>query len=346
MTRPLALIEGDLSIPLPRPFDCLPPPFGSRRNLIREAVRRTAHETTRTRQANRFPPGVRHVLIYKAPPRRVDTRLYDAAVEEVKRYLEMGTIRPRSSRTDHVLSAAIFAGCTIALTWLLITCSMKEGNKPKAPDAMSTLASSAKQRADQSKVKPRIAVADRKTPVEPGSSVASQAHAAADQVALAKTANDGAQLTSSAPTQVAKAAPYLVPVSPSHVTRTVPRPVVQFASRREEHATTMPLAREENRVKAARLSGSHVNERVALSRAKHSATHPTVSAQPEWTAKASGSQNIASTDNAAPWLNWSAPQQRPVMRAATPVDNHWNDHMSQRRITDDPTAFNIERSGQ
>jgi hypothetical protein len=37
-----------------------------------------------------------------------------------------------------------------------------------------------------------------------------------------------------------------------------------------------------------------------------------------------------------------------AMRAAVPVpgDNHWNDPMTQRRITDDPAAFHVERSGQ
>jgi hypothetical protein len=36
------------------------------------------------------------------------------------------------------------------------------------------------------------------------------------------------------------------------------------------------------------------------------------------------------------------------MRAAVPVpgDNNWNDRMTQRRITDDPAAFNVERSGK
>jgi hypothetical protein len=39
-------------------------------------------------------------------------------------------------------------------------------------------------------------------------------------------------------------------------------------------------------------------------------------------------------------------QSRPTMRAAVPVpgDNCWNDHMTQRRITDDPAAFHVDRS--
>lgn len=312
MTRPLALIEGDLTIPLPRPFDGLPPPFGSRRNLIREAVQRTVRESIRPKPASMFPPGVRHVLFYKTPPRRVDNSFYDAALAEAKRYLEMGTARPRSSRSDRVLSVAIFAGCSIALTWLLITCSMKEADKAKALDATSSVKSAAKQRVDQPKIAPRLAVAEPQTP-EGSANAASQAS-------------------------------QLVPVSPTPIIQMVPRQVVQPAAR-EEHSTT-PSAKRENRVKVARLSGTHVNERVILNRTSHFATRPVASAQPEWTAKALPSQNIASTDSAAPWLNWTAPQQRPVVRAATPVDSHWNDHMTQRRITDDPTAFNIEHSGQ
>ena len=303
MTRPLALIEGDLTIPLPRPFDGLPPPFGSRRNLMREAVQRTMRESTRPRPSSLFPPGVRHVLFYKVPLRRVDNSLYDAALAEAKRYLEMGTVRPRSSRLDRILSAAIFAGCSIALTWLLITCSIKEADKAKAIDVTSSVKSSVKQRVDQPKPASRLAVGDLQTP------------------------KGGANAA-----------------SPTPAIQMVPRQTVQLATR-EEHATT-PSAKRENRVKVARLSGTHVNERMALNRASHFAVRPVASVQPEWTAKAVSLQNKVSTDD-EPWLNWSAPQQRPTIRAATPVDNHWNEHMTQRRITDDPAAFNVEHnSGQ
>ena len=283
MTRPLALIEGDLTIPLPRPFDGLPPPFGSRRNLIREAVQRTVRENIRPRAASMFPPGVRHVLFYKTPPRRVDNSFYDAALAEAKRYLEMGTARPCSSRSDRILSVVIFAGCSIALTWLLITCSMKEADKGKALGAISSVKSAAKQRVDQPKIAPRLAVADPQTP-KGGADAASQAS-------------------------------QLVPVSPTPIVQMVPRQAVQRAAP-EEHAT-MPSAKRENRVKLARLSGTHVNERVILNRASHFATRPVASAQPEWTGNALPSQNIASTDSAAPWLNWTAPLQRPLITTGT-----------------------------
>jgi len=73
MTRPLALIEGDLTIPLPRPFDGLPPPFGSRHRVLREAVQHAVNEIAKPAQATPFPAGVKHILFYKAPPQRVDT---------------------------------------------------------------------------------------------------------------------------------------------------------------------------------------------------------------------------------------------------------------------------------
>ena len=80
MTRPLALIEGDLTIPLPRPFDGLPPPFGFRRNVMREAVQQAVHPAAKPARASRFPPGVKHVLFYKAPPRRAQTYNVDALI--------------------------------------------------------------------------------------------------------------------------------------------------------------------------------------------------------------------------------------------------------------------------
>jgi hypothetical protein len=389
MTRPLALIEGDLTIPLPRPFDGLPPPFGSRRNVLREAVQRAVREPAGPARASLFPPGVKHVLFYKAPPQRVATHDIDEMMAEAKRYLEMGKVRPRSSRSDHALAAAIFAGCTIALSWLLVTCSMKDAEKAKT--AAPTVLASASSRGDRSKpaAKPvvgdthaeTVAVAKPASPTidegthtaanqaTPGTplvalavSAAPAAPAAPNPVAqvaaapssVAKEAAQVTPLSSTAPNQVSQAAP-VRSSAPEQVTQAkplsfaVPKQVAPKQSVRvaahEEDSSTQP-AKPVKRVKVATLSETHVNERVALSRATHPATQPVPSTQPEWAAKMP--HDDAKANNDAPWLNWSAQQQRPTMRAAVPVagDNNWNDHMTQRRITDDPSAFHTDRDGQ
>jgi len=118
---------------------------------------------------------------------------------------------------------------------------------------------------------------------------------------------------------------------------------VQTTARSDDAVT--PPEKAVKRVKVARLSEAHVNERVALNRVTNPAAKAAASKQPEWTANSAS--NAASSED-APWLNWAARPYRasPVARAATPLDNAWNDHMTQRRITDDPAAFHTERSGQ
>lgn len=143
MTARLVLVEGDLALPMPFKTGRLPPPFGrswqanggvsESAPLARPAQPpespRPAHAS---RRAAAPPPGLKHILFYKAPAqRRVDTRSIDAALEEAKRYLALSPDRPRSTRSDYILGATIVAGCSIALTWLLVTCSMRDDDNVK-----------------------------------------------------------------------------------------------------------------------------------------------------------------------------------------------------------------------
>jgi hypothetical protein len=302
MTRPLALIEGDLTIPLPRPYDGLPPPFGFHRNTVHEARQRAVRQPAAPRAAGSFPPGVKHILFYKVLPQRVDASRYDGALAEAKSYLEMGTVRPRSTRSDHLLAASIFAGCTMALTWLLVTCSMKDAEKTKAVQVALATATAA-----TGHVQPLTQV---------------------DKTAIADTRK-------------------VVPINdamPKHAVQIVPKQTVQLTAR-DGNADTASTTKPPKRFKMARLSGAHVSERLARSRATHPVARPAVSTQPDWSTSASHSHEIASTDD-APWLNWSIPQRHPATQAATPLDNSWNVHMTQRRITDDPGAFHTDHGAQ
>lgn len=338
MTRPLALIEGDLTIPVPRPYDGLPPPFGSHRNMMREAVQRAVRQVTGPKRPSAFPAGVEYILFYKVLPQRVDTGRYDAALAEAKRYLEMGTVRPRSTRSDHLLAASIFAGCTIALTWLLVTCSMKDAEKMKAVQAEPASMTSATGRIRLHWQADKVTVADMRKAVAINDT-RPQTFASITDVASAKPAR--AVPSSAAPANRVAQARTLSSVASKDTLRMVPRQTVQFTAHVGD-ANTSPATKAPKRVKMARLSEAHVRERVALSRATHPAARPAVSTQPEWSASVSLAHDNAST-NDAPWLNRPIQQQRPSTRSATPLDNSWNDHMTQRRITDDPAAFHVER---
>ncbi|MFM0730197.1 hypothetical protein PQQ52_06820 [Paraburkholderia sediminicola] len=329
MNRPLALIEGDLAFPKPRPFDGLPPPFGSRRRVAWDAAQRQPQLAAQTAaqqaiqdavqrkpqpaRTSPVPLGVKHILFYKTPPQRTDPHRFDAELAEAKRYLEMGKTRWRSSRSDHVLAASIFAGCTIALTWLLVTCSMKDAEKAKAVPVAPTVLSVASPRGDHPKPVATAAVAETQM-----------------TVTVEKGPQPVAEVASVAPAKVAL-------TSPEHITQVVPRQAVQVTSHADDRGN--PSAKAAKRAKAARLSEAQVNERVALSRAVAPVTRSSVSKQPEWTARASAEED---TFDKAALLNWAAQQRAHVTtRAAVPIpgDSDWNARMTQRRITDNPEAF-------
>ena len=237
MTRPLALIEGDLTIPLPGPFDGLPPPFGSRHRVLREAVQHAVNEIAKPAQATPFPAGVKHILFYKAPPQRLETHRFDAALEEAKRYLEMDTTRPRSSRSDHLLAGAIFAGCTIALTWLLVTCSMKEAEKPKTASITPAVTAWQAEIASEKANPVTAEVAATTAPLNADASIKQDAQAqptpadAPKQVApsvpvspaVSKLTTQAVATSPAAPTQVAQSV-VGSPATPKRATQALPMP--------------------------------------------------------------------------------------------------------------------------
>jgi hypothetical protein len=339
MIRPLALIEGDLAIPLPRPFDGLPPPFGTRRRVLSKAVHRAVEKSGRpARRSGMFPPGVKHILYYEAPRRKASTYNVDAALAEARRYLEAGKGYPRSSRFDHILAASIFAACTIALTWLLVTCSMKDAEHAKAGSvAYSGLVGDAP-RSDHPKLTANAARAKSSTAMATANTISRSAATASN---LALSAPVGAEAQSVSPSnRVAQVSP-LTPVAP--------KPITPVESRRNAQAGPAPIASKpgaSKRVHMALLSEAHANGRVTLSQATRPSARPKVSAQPEWSTGAARTDTEASAYD-APWPNWQAQRHSPspAARMTTPLDNSWNDRMTQRRITDDPAAFHTDRGG-
>ncbi|MEZ0600634.1 hypothetical protein ACAX43_00500 [Paraburkholderia sp. IW21] len=372
MNQPQALIEGDLAFPKPRPFDGLPPPFGSRRRAARTAAQNAAQREpqpaaqTEAQQAIQdavqrkeqparrgpFPPGVKHVLFYKAPPQRSDAHRFDAEMAEAKRYLEMGKIRLRSSRSDYVIGATIFLGCSIALAWLLATCTTREAEKATAlavtRPVVPAVSSAPVDHSPEPAKLAQSAVEDTQTVVQGVPSVASTA-ASAPSYAAADVAP--------APSEASYAVPMVSPAS--HAKNDDTTPVAAPRSPRtqlSQHAAQQPTARASTRetmtsrpakadrkVAVARMTEAHVDERLALSRTVRPATRPAVSKQPEWTARPSADNDAI--DQAA-LLNWAAQQRAHVTtRATVPIsgDADWNARMTQRRITDNPDAFQAGR---
>ncbi|NMM01130.1 hypothetical protein HHL24_24705 [Paraburkholderia sp. RP-4-7] len=413
MNRPQALIEGDLAFPKPRPFDGLPPPFGSRRRAARVAAQNAAQPepqpaaqtvaqqaiqdaVQRKEQPARqspFPPGVRHVLFYKAPPQRSDAHRFDAEMAEAKRYLEMGKARPRSSRSDYVIGATIFLGCSIALAWLLATCTTRDAEKattlavtrqvvpavssapvdhPQEPAKVAQLAVEDAQTVAQNAPSVASAVSTASAPssvaavTAPASSATSYAAAevaparseAAAEVAPARSeASHTAAVVALAPSKPSYAVPTVASASQSKNDDTTPK-VGRQSERTQlsQHTMQQPTARASTRegttsrpakadrkVAVARMTEAHVDERLALSRTVRPATQPSVSKQPEWTARPSAENDAI--DQAA-LLNWAAQQRAHVTTRATvpvPGDTDWNARMTQRRITDNPDAFQAGR---
>ncbi|HEX7910393.1 MAG TPA: hypothetical protein VF534_20195 [Paraburkholderia sp.] len=309
MNRPLALIEGDLALPMTRPLEGLPPPFGSRRRLAQADARRAPRVAapTEAQQAilgalqrkappvgnSRLPAGVKHILFYKLPPQRDHFSRFDAQLVEAKRYLEMGKARPLSSRTDHVLAATIFVTCSIALAWLLATCTTHNA------DQAAMLAAT------------RPAV-----------------HALSTQVA---NRPQGAGVPAQ---QVAEDA-QTVAQGEYPVIGSTPKTILS----RRQTPTTGRLANVDRKAAVAPMSASHIVRRSASSGTVRPATRASVSRQPEWTTHSPAESDAA--DRAA-LFNWATQQrERITTRAAVTAigDTDWNARMIQRRITDKPDAF-------
>ncbi|PZR42446.1 hypothetical protein [Paraburkholderia fungorum] len=302
MNRPLALIEGDLAVPLPLPFDKLPPPFGGGRLRVvpkpeqhsgpSSQVAKSIHAVP-PKMGRRFPPGAK-ILVYKAPPPRADSGRFDEALAEAKRYQEMDTFRPRSSRSDHVCSALIFAGCSIALAWLVTTCSMQEAQKAQIASVLPA-------------TQPAVSTPATAPSQQPVASVVADVHTASQDAVVATAAN----------TDTLRVAPVGNAVLPQ---------VVQSAKAAKK-------------AKTARFTQAQLAERQASARVIRSSTRPSVSRQPEWTAPA---LRDADETERAQWLKWANQQPRvqiTTRESSVPADTNWNAHMTQRRVTDDPDAF-------
>jgi hypothetical protein len=357
MTRPLALIEGDLALPDAGLLGSLPPPFGLRPQPARSVPQRDAHsdaqriaatvaqQTIRNAARHKapvrrkpLPPGTMFRFFYKVRPPQNYSAHFEAQLAEARYYLDAAAkkTRVRSSRRDYVLGAGIFAATGIALAWLLTTSAMRDAEKA------STV------------VIARPAVVRSEEP--------------------ALQAEPAARL---APTIVQNAAPVAKPV-PAVVRPVEPKPMRQAAlpaghlssarhtgsykstrTQAPDAATRRASASASANASTARpspstlhLSKTQIDDRLALSRSVAPSAQASASMQPEWTARA---PSVEAAPEQAALLNWAAQQRRTSALAAsttparasasaTPSDVTWNARMTQRRITDNPGAFSANAS--
>ncbi len=325
MNRPLALIEGALALPSSRPLSGLPPAFGSWRRSASYIQQRTPQPglpdapryAAPANRRGRVPQNAKFLFFYKLPQRRDDPNRFDEQLAEAKRYLEADNSRPTSTRSDHILGATIFVGCSIALAWLLATCSTH--------DIASRLATAARPSA--------AAIHAGPVTVHPLARV---------QPEPAETA----RRTANASSTIAQAAsPVTAPLpQPRHRVETV---TLSQRGESQRYASAPRHVAAENRFgkihrpsTAAPAIDVGVERRAALSRSIDSPARPSLSRQPERTASQSSANDSAER---RALLDWAAQQRRAnvTTRASVlvPGDTDWNAHMTQRRITDNPAAF-------
>lgn len=377
-TRPLALIEGRLALPKALPFNGVPPPFGSWRRASPAAALRQPHPLAATpaqqamqdavqrkpassMRGNPFPAGVKHVFLYKLPKQPDFSHRIDAQLAEARRYLEMGKSRFASSRSDHVLGAAIFVSCSIALAWLLATCSTHESGKvtPPVPNASHVTPGTAEKRLPPTAAtvpvsRGAVSPATPTQPVDVEKKAAPQAVATLssprDERGLRAAASDATPQSASqlgtpitreaAPLERRAVSEINPPAARSSALRPAPRPELRPDRRPDPRPELRPDRRPDPRIAPTPT---------ARTTATATATaRPSVSKQPEWTARPpvrddTAARSPALSPDSAALLNWAAQlrQAQITTRANVPIagDTDWSTHMTQRRITENPGAF-------
>ncbi|MFM0392703.1 hypothetical protein [Paraburkholderia phytofirmans] len=355
MNRPLALIEGDLALPIPRPFDALPPPFGSWRRqaptaaqrkpqpaapgVAQQAIQNAMRRPAST--ASPVPPGARFLFFYKLPQQPDHSRRFEEQLAEARYYLEMGGARPSSTRSDHVLGAAIFASCSIALAWLLATCTAHDADRTTAAASVGTR-SVASTDGSAMAIHPQARAKPAQPSVEFAQTTARSAPLAASS--RPKSTAPGA----ATPPDVTLGTTVRRASQPQHVEHLVPQPNGRVSIR---HTVPTELAKAHYQTPAARLSKPQVDKRLALSRTTNPTMQPSASKQPErteWTEQRERPTSATDTAERAALRDWAAQQRRSniTTRASTPTpgDTDWNARMTQRRITDSPDAFQTGRA--
>jgi hypothetical protein len=287
---------------------------------------------------------VKFLFFYRLPARPDHSQRFAEQLAEARYYLNMGQARPRSSRSDHLLGAAIFAGCSIALAWLLATCTTHDADRTPAATAATTVAAVAKSMAqplasaDGSAMllHPREHAKPAQTALEPSRTVARSASLAASSLAASPPKATAPAAASTPNTARTSAVSFDAP-KPQHVERLVPHPGARVSTHQDAPGQA---AKAHQRAPIARLDERRADERLAPGHTAKSSSQLAPSQQPDWTARPSATADIAER---AALLNWAAQQRHTNLatraRIAESKDTDWSAHLTQRRLTDNPEAF-------
>ncbi|WP_345815544.1 hypothetical protein AAGS40_24205 [Paraburkholderia sp. PREW-6R] len=281
------------------------------------------------------PPPPKFVFLYKLPSPPDVSERFASHLAEVRRYLEPARARHQSSRSDHVLGVTIFVACSIALAWLLATCSAHDGGRP-AIVASSSLAS-------------------------PTKAVPAGVHAR-DQVEAASPRIDTAlKAPLEAPERARQSARRRGPQSLSPAASTIPQtplpttlePLVQQIPQSQKLAkasASAAMPRHTAKAKRRITVAGQVTHNARSANLPPAA--PTLSglferfppADPSTTLQTTARPSSKADSVAQMALSaWAARQRSPRMstraRIHVPAESDWNGHMTQRRITDNPKAF-------
>jgi hypothetical protein len=228
----------------------------------------------------------------------------------------METMRCYSSPADRMLGGGILAACGIALAWLLTATATHDADKPgtigiaRASPAMGTVT--------QPQASARAAQPSVEAALKPATSV--RAAAARTPKAVFRTQP--------------KSDPKTEPKSAWKPSQEAARPI-------KPNTVTKPTSLRPSEPQFDQLRATTVAIRPAL--------HSAASAQPEWLPPPSPDE----TDTPAgdpignEWPDWRTSHQHHRARSATRAnpsaaassDIDWNARMTQRRITDNPSAF-------
>jgi hypothetical protein len=264
------------------------------------------------------------LFLYKLPQRRDDPHRFDEQLAEAKRYLQADHTRPRSSRSDHILGAAIFVSCSIALAWLLATCSTHE--------VAGSFGTAARPFTAAIQAGPVI--------VNPLANVRPE---------LVKTASEAVEAHSTitqAPSSVR--APLPDAVHPVETPSLPQRAESQRSTNRSRHTVVADrVAKLRRSTAVGHAIDAEIEQHARLNRPIESPVRLSQSSQPEMAESQSSAND--SVERAA-LRDWAVQQRRAnvSVRASVsaPGDIDWNAHMTQRRITDNPAAFQTGHAQQ
>jgi hypothetical protein len=297
-----------------------------------------------------FAPGRKFRLFYKSPSPRNSSSRVDAELAEARNYLEMDKgRREQSSRSDRVLGAAIFVACSIVLAWLLASSATPDAGK----SATATIGWPAVTMPGAS-----VSVA-----VRPGVSAKSTHPAAELTQRAAKAASSPAHIARevrlrSEPWQSLQAELRTTPIRSARHSESHLAALASTYDTAISHA-----AKVKARVNATSLADSQIDSQIPTAHASETpateslspgrrSTSPTtqiaVSTPPERTARLLADEAPAQ----AALRDWGTQQRRARVPAqantgtanadtTAPHNPDWNTHLTQRRITDNPTAFQV-----